>query len=115
MPSALQAGETAIDTWTLFYTSPEGKRFNGRLTVTNRQLIYRTLYDAAYNPASYHITFSKEDKDIIYSINKADIAQAEAKKRFLSNKVIVTLADGSKHEFNCGAMRVDKLIDAINS
>jgi hypothetical protein len=111
----LQPGETAIDTWTIFYTPPEGKKFNGKLTVTNKRLIYRTLYDAAYNPASYHVTFNKEDKDVIYSINKADIAKVDVQKSFLAKKVIVTLSDGSKHEFNYGVMSVDKLADAINS
>lgn len=109
----LLSGETAIDNWMLFYTPPEGKKFNGNLTVTNQRLVYRTLYDASYNPASFHVTFSKEDKDIIYSISKADITNIEVQKSFLSKKVIVTLADGTKHEFNRGAMSVDKLVDAI--
>jgi len=112
---ALLPGETTIDSWTLFYTPPEGKKFNGKLTVTNQRLLYRTLYDAAYNPASFHVTFSKEDKDIIYSISKADIAHIDIQKSFLAKKVIVTLTDGTKHEFNRGAMSVDKLADAINN
>ena len=98
--TALQPGENIIDTWTIFYTPPGGKKFNGKLTVTNRRLIYRTLYDAGYNPASYHVTFDKEDKDIIYSINKTNIARVDVQKSFLAKKVIITLADGTKHEFN---------------
>jgi hypothetical protein len=109
----LLPGETTIDTWTLFYTPPEGKKFNGNLTVTNQRLVYRTIYDASYNPASYHVSFNKDDKDIIYSISKGDISHVDAEKSFLSKKVIVTLADGTKHEFNRGAMSVDKLMDAI--
>ncbi len=111
---ALQPGENLIDTWTIFYTPPGGKKFNGKLTVTNKRLIYRTLYDAAYNPASYHVTFDKEDKDAIYSINKTDIASVDVQKSFLSKKVIITLSDGSKHEFNYGVMNIDKLVAAIN-
>jgi hypothetical protein len=110
----LQPGETAIDTWTIFYSPSAEKKFNGKLTVTNKRLIYRTSYDAAYNPASYHVAFDKEDKDIVFSINKADIARVDTQKSFLAKKVIITLADGSKHEFNYGAMSVDKLVGAIN-
>lgn len=110
----LLPGENPIDTWMLFYTPPGGKKFNGSLTVTDQRLVYRTLYDAGHNPASYHVSFSKEDKDIIYSINKMDISQVDAQKSLLSKKVIVTLADGTKHEFNRGAMSVDKLMEAIN-
>jgi hypothetical protein len=109
----LLPGETAIDSWTLFYTPPEGRKFNGNLTVTNQRLVYRTLYDASYNPASYHVTFNKEDKDIVYSISKADVSHVDVQKGFLSKKIIITLADGSKHEFNRGAMGVDKIMDAI--
>ncbi len=111
----LQTGETAIDTWTIFYSPTAEQKFNGKLTVTNKRLIYRTLYDAAYNPASYHVAFNKEDKDIVFYINKADIARVDTQKSFLSKKVILTLSDGSKHEFNYGVMSVDKLADAINS
>jgi hypothetical protein len=111
--TALQPGENIIDTWSLFYTPPEGKQFNGNLTVTNQRLVYRTLYDAAYNPASFHVTFNRKDKDIIYCISKADIAHVDIQKSFLAKKVIITLADGTKHEFNRGAMSVDKLVDAI--
>ena len=113
--TVLQAGENTIDTWTIFYTPPGGKRFNGKLTVTNRRLIYRTVYDADYNPASKHVMFSKEDKDIIYVISKADITRVDVQKSLLAKKVIVTLSDGTKHEFNYGIMSVDKLVAAINS
>ena len=111
----LQPGETAIDTWTIFYIPPEGKKFNGKLTVTNKRLIYRTLYDAGYNPVSYHVSFDKEDKDILFLINKADIARVDIQKSLFAKKVILVLADGSKHEFNYGMLSVDKLADAINS
>ena len=113
--TALQPGETAIDTWSIFYIPPEGKKFNGKLVVTNKRLIYRTLYDAAYNPASYRVAFDKEDKDTVFFINKADIARVDIQKSFLAKKAIVTLADGSRHEFNYGVLSVDKLVDAINS
>jgi len=113
--TTLQPGENIIDTWTIFYTPPEGKKFNGKLTVTNRRLMYRTLYDAGYNPASYYVTFNKEDKDIIYAINKVDIAHVDVQKTIFAKKVIITLSDGTKHEFNYGVMSVDKLVAAVNS
>ncbi|PZR29199.1 MAG: hypothetical protein DI535_04070 [Citrobacter freundii] len=112
---ALQPGENVIDTWSIFYIPPEGKKFNGKLTVTNQRLIYRTAYDAGYNPASYHVTFDKEDKDIVYAINKADIAGVDVQKSIFSKKVMITLSDGSKHEFNYGVMSIDKLVAAVNS
>ena len=113
--TALQPDENIIDTWSIFYTPPGGKKFNGKLTVTNRRLIYQTLYDAAYNPASLRVAFNRKDKDIIYSISKADITRVDVQKSFLAKKAIITLSDGTKHEFNYGVMNIDKLVDAINT
>ena len=97
------------------YTPPEGKKFNGKLTVTNKRLIYRTLYGADYNPASYYVTFDKENDDIIYFIDKADIGRVDIEKSFLTKRVIIILTDGTRHEFNYGVMCVDRLVAAINS
>lgn len=113
--TALQPDEKVIDTWSVFYTPPGGKKFNGKLTVTNRRLIYQTLYDAAYNPASIRVAFNKKDKDIYFYISKSDITGVDVQKSFFAKKAIVMLSDGTKHEFNYGLLNIDKLVSAINA
>lgn len=46
-PFALQADEQVIDTWTLIYTPPGGGKYNGKLTVTNKRLLYDAKYDVS--------------------------------------------------------------------
>ena len=45
MKITLQPGETAIDTWSLFYFPPNGGKYNGKLTVTNQRLLYDAMFD----------------------------------------------------------------------
>lgn len=99
MKIELLPGETVIDTYILFYTLPGEKKFNGRLTVTNQRPIHPLLWD----------------ENIISIICKEDISYVEMQKSLLSNKIIITLTDRSKHEFNRVAMSVCMLADIINS
>ena len=95
----LQPGEIVINTWTLFYMPPARAEVNGKLTVTSHRLIYRLLYNG----------------EIVCAINKKDISYIHTQESFLAHKVIVMLADGTKHEFDRGVMGVSKLVKAINS
>jgi hypothetical protein len=48
-------------------------------------------------------------------INKADIKDVQVEKFLFAKKAIVTLADGSKHTFNYGALNVDRVAEAIRA
>ena len=106
----LQPGETAIDTWTLIYTPPGGGNYNGKLTVTNRRLLYDAKFDASLIGMLGNYAASGQ-----LVIDKADISNVEVQKKFLSKKAILTLADGSVHIFNYGAMNIDKVVAAIEA
>ena len=45
-PFTLQEGETIIDTWTLIYIPPGGGKYNGKLTVTNKRLLYDAIFSS---------------------------------------------------------------------
>jgi hypothetical protein len=106
----LQPGETAIDTWTLIYTPPGGGNYNGKLTVTNQRLLFDAIWDA-----SVLGTLGNRAASGLLVIDKSDIAGLEVQKKFLSKKAILTLADGSVHVFNYGAMNIDKVVAAIEA
>ncbi len=106
----LQPGETAIDTWTLIYTPPGGGNVNGRLTVTNQRLLYDAKFDASLIGMLGHYAASGR-----LVIDKGDIASVEVQKKLLSKKAILTLADGSVHVFNYGAMNIDRVVAAIEA
>lgn len=93
----LPPGEAPIDTWTINYHPQTGPRNSGKLTVTNKRLIYHAQLDR----------FRLE-------INKNEITSVQVQKGFLAKKAIINLLDGSRHTFNYGVLNIDKLVDAIN-
>ena len=104
----LQPDETEIDTWTLFYVPPQGGKYNGKLTVTNKRLLYDAKFDASLIGVLGHRAAEGG-----LEIGKDDIRDVEVKKSFFSKKAIVTLIDGSQHVFDYGAMNIDKCAEAI--
>ena len=114
-PFTLAADEKAIDTWTILYIPPGGGKYNGKLTVTNKRLLYDAKYDVSAKGMLAEALFIKWGSEGYLEIDKSLITGVRVEKRFLSKKAIVTLSDGSIHTFNYGALNVDKVAEAINS
>ena len=110
MDITLQASETVLGTWTLFYLPPGGGKYNGKLTVTNQRL----LYDAKFDASLIGVLGNRAAEGYL-AIDKADIQDVEVQKKLFSKKAILTLSDGSKHTFDYGAMSIDKTVEAINA
>ena len=106
----LQAGETEIGAWTLFYHPPYGGKFNGTLTVTDRRLIYTASDDASLGGVLTHKAASGR-----VEIAKADIRDIEVTRSLFHKRALVTLTDGSFHMFDRGAMSIDKVAEAMEA
>ena len=106
----MQPGEAAIDTWTLFYHHPDGGKYNGKLTVTNRRLLY-----AASDDASFAGVLGSRAAAGFLAIEKSEISAIEVRKKLFSKKALVTLADGTVHVFDYGAMNIDKCVAAMEA
>jgi hypothetical protein len=113
-PFALLPEENVIDTWTLIYSPPGGGKYNGKLTVTNKRLLYDAKYDVSAKGLLSEAMFVKWGSEGYLEINKADITSVKAEKSFLAKKALVSLSDGSVHSFNYGVLNIDKVIEAIN-
>lgn len=113
MKFTLAPEENAIDNWTIMYIPPGGGKYNGKLTVTNKRLLYDAKYDVSAKGLLDEALFIKWGSEGYLEINKSAISDVQIEKSFLSKKVIVTLSDGSKHTFNYGALSVDKVAAAI--
>jgi len=111
----MEPDEKAIDTWTIMYSPPGGGKYNGKLTVTNKRLLYDAKYDVSAKGLLSEAIFMKWGSEGYLTINKADISDVQVEKSFLAKKAIVTLSDGSKHTFNYGALNVDKVAEAIKN
>ena len=77
------------------------------------------MYDAKFDVSAKGLLsealFIKWGSEGFLEISKADIKDVQVEKSFLAKKVILTLADGSRHTFNYGALNVDKVAVAINA
>jgi hypothetical protein len=115
MKFQLQPNEEKIDTWTILYTPPGGGKFNGKLTITNKRLLYDAKYDVSAKGLLSEALFVKWGSEGFLEINKNDIVNVDVEKSFLAKKAVLTLADGSKHVFNYGALNIDKVVSAIKA
>lgn len=115
MKIVLHPNETKIDTWSILYVPPNGGKYNGKLTITNKRLLYDAKFDVSAKSLLSEALFIKWGSEGFLEINKADIKDVQVEKSFLAKKAIVTLTDGSKHTFNYGALNVDKVAEAIRS
>jgi len=107
--------ETNLGTWTLFYLPPSGGKYNGKLTVTSKRLLYDAMFDASFKGIVSEAVFIKWGSEGYLEIDKASIQGVEVQKKLLSKKCIVTLADGSRHTFDYGALNIDKTAAAIQA
>ena len=115
MDITMQPGETKIDTWTILYVPPKGGKYNGKLTVTNKRLLYDAKFDVSAKGILEEFAFVKWGSEGHLEINKEDIQNVEVKKSFLSKRCILTLKDGSQHIFDYGALNIDKCAAAIQA
>ena len=114
-PFELLPDEQVIDTWTLLYSPPGGGKYNGKLTITNKRLLYDAKYDVSAKGLLAEAMFIKWGSEGYLTINKSEITDVQVEKSFLAKKAILTLSDGSKHIFNYGALNIDKVVTAIKS
>ena len=109
MKIELQPAEATIDTWSIYYISPNGKSAAGKLTVTNQRLLFLPQHD----DDSFSLSLYNRKGLLVFE--KSGIRGVTAQKSFLSKKVLITMSDDSTHTFNYGVMNIDKLVAAIQS
>jgi hypothetical protein len=115
MKFELAPDETKIGSWTLFYFPPNGGKYNGTLVVTNKRLLYDAKFDASIKGMVTEALFIKWGSEGYLTIAKSDIQKVDVEKKLLSKKCILTLADGSKHTFDSGALGIDKVVAAVEA
>ena len=105
-----EPGETEIGSWTVNYKPPWGGRYTGKLFVTNQRLLYDAKFDSSFTGMLEDLVTVTLGSEGHLIIPKDTIAQSEMKGR---SKVLVTLNDGSEHQFDYGIMNAKKIGAAI--
>jgi hypothetical protein len=111
----LQPSESTIDTWPIIYIPPKGGTYKGKLTITNKRLLYNARSDMPATGLFTEALFEKDEGRAFLEIEKKDIVHVEVEKNFLAKKAIVILNDGSRHTFSYGVLNIDKVVEAIKS
>jgi len=103
----LQSDELRITAGPVSYQSPGGRKFNGKLIITSKRLLYDIQFDMSAKGVIPDMMFIKWGSVGYLEIDRSDIRKVEVKKNLLNTKMVLTLADGSKHIFNSGILGKD--------
>jgi len=114
MNFTLEPNEFKIDTWTVIYLSPDGGKYNGKLTVTNIRLLYEAKFDVTVKGIQEEELPVKSENIGSIVIPKNRIVKVETKQSFIKKQMVITLDDGSFHVFDYGMLNIDTLSEAIN-
>lgn len=109
----LEPGETKIDTWTAVYLGPDGSRYNGKLTVTNKRLLFDAKFDISIQSIIDETLILKSDTEEFLVIPKDRISRIDTRKSFIKKQIILTLDNGQTHTFDYGMLNIDKIDEAI--
>ena len=103
----LQLDELKISAGPVSYQSPGGRKFNGKLIITNRRLLYDVQFDMSAKGLIPDTMFIRWGSVGYIEIDRADIKKVEIIKGFLNTKLVLILYDSSIHIFNSGLLGKD--------
>ncbi|HNW99311.1 MAG TPA: hypothetical protein PKK00_12955 [Bacteroidales bacterium] len=106
--------ENKINSWTAIYIAPDGKRYNGELTITNKRIIYGADFDDSFSKLVEESLYQKIGDSDCLTIPKNRIVNADVRKSFIKKQIIITLNNNQTHTFDYGMLNIDDIVDAIN-
>ena len=116
--------------WAVNYIPEEGGRFTGKLTVTDEQVSFRSLYESSnktivkaifldvssFAAAGGHTVYRHStDDEARVELPVAEIAGVEATKKGLLKQAVVTMQGGEVFVFDYGMLNPKKIVAAIES
>jgi hypothetical protein len=113
LPVKLLPGEEVIDSWMLQYTPPGGEKLDGLCTVTNQRIFcaMKGGFETAQVPGEVFSYETGKGRCVVIAKNR--ISQVETVRTALEKRVVITLENGQQHEFNYGALNIDRIAEAI--
>ena len=119
-----------LGTWTINYIPAEGGRYTGKLSVSDDEVVFKTLYESSnativkaifldvstFAAAGGHTVYRySNDKEATVKLPGQDIASVKATKRMLMKQAVITMEDGQEFSFDYGFLSVKKLVATIQS
>ncbi len=113
MTIELQPGEISRDTRRASYHSPGGKKFNGKMIITNKRILCDVPFDLAAKGQMSENMFIRWGSRGFIEMNRDEISEIKFKKGFLNQVMTIILRDGSIHFFLTGIWGGNKLSRAM--
>ncbi len=107
--------EFIINIWSLIYSNKNGAKYSGKLTVTNKRLLYDAPFDGKSKELIDTSLLQNWNEKQYLIIDKERIQAIRFEKKVLANKAIITLDNGSEHIFNYGILNIFPIIEAIQT
>jgi hypothetical protein len=116
--------------WTINYIPEEGGRYTGKLVVTDEKVLFTSLYESSnktivkaifldvgtFAAAGGHTVYRySNDDEATVDLPVSEIARAEATKKGMMKRAVVTMTGGEQFVFDYGMLSVKKLVAAIES
>ena len=116
--------------WTLNYLPEEGGRYTGKLTVTDENVVFVSLYESSnktivkaifldvssFAAAGGHNVYRySNDDEARVELPVTEITGAKANKKGLMKQAVVTMQGGEEFIFDYGMLSVKKLVATIES
>ena len=116
--------------WTINYIPEEGGRYTGKLTVTDEQMLFKSLYESSnktivkaifldvgtFAAAGGHTVYRySNDDEATVDLPASEIERVESAKKGMMKRAVVTMAGGEQFVFDYGMLSVKKLVATIES
>ena len=116
----LAAGEQQLHKQDVIYHGPDGSNVGGKAYVTTQRVLFEPKWEAsakalvtrAVSANTVGVWMHTEHGGLL-TIPREQITGVEVSKKMLKKKATLTLADGSVHVFDAGALNIDNFANAV--
>lgn len=113
MTIELLPGELNLKSQTGSYKVPGGKKYTGRVIITNKRILCDTPFDLAARSYMQETMFIRWGSRGYLEMDRQKIHTVTLKKGFINNDILVVMKDGSKHLFTTRWWVSKKLLTSI--
>jgi hypothetical protein len=110
---SLDPEEQEVGHWTTNFLPGQGGRNTGKLTITDKRVIFHAQYDTSLSGLVSEAIFYKFGDEGYFIIPRDQIKLVETKSSFINKRVILNLENGQKHTIDNGMLSIDKIVASL--
>ena len=110
---SLDPNEVEKGHWTTNFLPQGGGRYTGKLTITDKRIIFHAQYNTSFAGLVTEALFYKFGDEGYIIIPRDQIQEVEKKTSLMNKRVILKLQNGQVHAIDNGILSVDKIIETL--